>query len=62
MSEGGEPKQNTQNLLYTSPMSEGGEPKQNTQSWVFCLGSPPSDIGDVRDFEILISDITSPMI
>ena len=30
MSEGGEPKQNTQNHL-TSPMSEGGEPKQNTQ-------------------------------
>ena len=29
MSEGGEPKQKTQNHL-TSPMSEGGEPKQNT--------------------------------
>ena len=33
MSEGGEPKQNTQNHL-TSPMSEGGEPKQNTQNYL----------------------------
>jgi hypothetical protein len=57
MSEGGEPKQNTQNYL-TSPMSEGGEPKQNTQNYLtspmseggepFCLGSLPSNIGDVR--------------
>ena len=31
MSEGGEPKQYTQNHL-TSPMFEGGEPKQNTQN------------------------------
>ena len=38
MSEGGEPKQNTQNHL-TSPMSEGGEPKQNTQNY---LTSHPS--------------------
>ena len=39
MSEGGEPKQNTQNHL-TSPMSEGVEPKQNTQNQ---LTSPMSD-------------------
>ena len=30
MSEGGEPKQDSQNLLK-SPMSEGGEPKQGAK-------------------------------
>jgi hypothetical protein len=42
MSEGGEPKQNTQNHLM-SPMSEGGEPKQNTQNH---LTSPMSEGGE----------------
>ena len=32
MSEGGEPKQDSRNLVRL-PMSEGGEPKQDSQIW-----------------------------
>jgi hypothetical protein len=58
MSEGGESKQDSQNLLK-SPMSEGGETKQDSQNLLKSpmseggepkqdsqKDSPPSDIGD----------------
>ena len=43
MSEGGEPKQDSQNLLK-SPMSDGGEPKQDSQN---LLKSPVSEGGQL---------------
>jgi hypothetical protein len=49
MSEGGERKQDIQ-IQLRLPMSEGGEPKQDSQNKIPCLGSPPSDIGNVADF------------
>jgi hypothetical protein len=49
--EGGEPKQNTQNHL-TSPMCEGGEPKQNTQNHLrhICLREENRPPSDIGDF------------
>jgi hypothetical protein len=62
MSEGGEPKQDSQYLLK-SPMSEDfsrfwlsflGSPPSDigdiSRFWLSCLGSPPSDIGDFSGF------------
>ena len=44
MSEGGEPKQDSQNQLM-SPMSEGGKPKQDSQNQ---LRSPMSEGGELN--------------
>jgi hypothetical protein len=44
MSEGGEPKQDSQNQLRL-PMSEGGEPKQDNQNQ---LRSPMSEGGELN--------------